>query len=406
MIRLVMLVAAVVAVATPGRARAQDFPPITDRDYALDLYNGNALGSLRMVGMGGAAAALVQGSAGMSVNPASVGVRPPTSVSKWDWDVHADWLNPGLGVDRDNNGIDDVADESVTLSPLIYGGAALLYKEIAIGVAITYSNITSEVGGVDLTQAFAQLQLHLAGRFWRDQLVLGVGVRAGTLTIDNPMDNAEDPSLFSMSTGSGEAGALWMPANLNLRVGAAVTLPAGESEADPDPACDPNDCLGLILPDRIAVPWSVTVGGAVRLLSKERWNRKVVGKKWLDEEYLLLAADAVITGAVEDGHGVEAFSRNQLQVSGDRTAVSVRAGAEYEWIPGWLRVRAGSYYEPSRFRDPDGDRVPGRVHATAGVDVRVWQFKVWRWKYRLRASLLADLAKRYANGGLSVGFWR
>jgi hypothetical protein len=36
----------------------------------------------------------------------------------------------------------------------------------------------------------------------------------------------------------------------------------------------------------------------------------------------------------------------------------------------------------------------------AGVGLRL------RWRYRLRLSLTADLASRYGNGGLSVGFWR
>src|SRR5690606_18667226 len=168
----------------------------------------------------------------------------------------------------------------------------------------------------------------------------------------------------------------------DLRAGAAVTLPASGSATTVDECADPNDCFGLIVPDRLEVPWSMVAGVGVRL-AESRWNRKVPTKR-VDEKYVLLAADVHITGSVPGGHGIEAFSRNQLQVSGDRTSISVRAGAEYEWIPGWLRVRGGSYYEPSRFRDPAGDAVPGRVHVTAGVDVRVWEFQLFRWRYRLR----------------------
>jgi hypothetical protein len=418
MVRGVAVVVATVVVATvvvagaPTAASAQDFPAITDRDFAIDLYNGNALGSLQMVGMGGAAVALVQGSAGMSVNPAAVGVRSPTSTSDWDWDVHFDWLNPGLGVDRDNNGIDDAAadDESLTFSPLFYVGGALMYKRFSLGVAVTSSAITTEIEGADeiveLEQGLTQFQAHLAASLWRNQIVVGAGIRTGRFAIDNLSAPIDDQALFSITTTSVETGGVWMPADHDLRVGAALTLPAGSTRADPNPGCDPNDCFGLILPERIEVPWAVTAGIGMRFLAEQRWNRKVPGKKWVDERYLLVAADAVITGSVPDGHGVEAFSRNQLQISGDRTAVSVRAGAEYEWLPGRLRIRGGSYYEPSRFRDPTGDRVSGRPHLTAGLDVRFWQFQLWRWRYRLRASLLFDVAERYANGGVSVGFWR
>jgi hypothetical protein len=398
-------VALAAALAAPATAGAQDFPPITDRDFALDLYNGNALGSLQMVGMGGAAVALVQGSAGMSVNPAAVGVRSPTSTGDWDWDVHLDWLNPGLGTDRDNNGIDDVADDSITLSPLFYFGGALMYRQFSLGVAVTTSTITSETGGVDLEQDLIQAQVHLAASLWRDQLVAGAGIRAGSFSLQNPALDSDDATLFSINATSLEAGAVWKPADLDLRVGAAVTFPASDTETGVE-NCDPDDCFGLILPERLEVPWAVVAGVGLRFLAAERWNRKVPGKKWLDEKYLLVAADVVVTGSVDDGHGIEAFSRNQLQVSGDRAVVSVRAGVEYEWIPGRLRLRGGSYYEPGRFRDPAGEVIGGRPHLTSGLDVRFWQFKLWRWRYRLRASLIFDVASRYANGGLSVGFWR
>lgn len=406
MIRAVALAAVSALIGTPAVATAQEFPPIDDRDFALDLYGGNALGSLRMVGMGGAAAAIVEGSAGMSVNPASVGVRPPSSTGTWDWDVHVDWLNPGLGADRDNNGIEDVeSGDSVTLSPLFYFGGALLYDRFALGVALTTSTITTETGGTVLEQDLVQARIHIATALWNNQLVVGGGVLAGTFTIQNATAmNGADVDLFSITASALELGAVWMPDDRDLRAGAAVTLPATGSETTVDECADPNDCFGLIVPDRLEVPWSVVAGVGLRL-AESRWNRKVP-TKWIDEKYVLFAADLHITGAVPDGHGIEAFSRNQLQVSGDRTSISVRAGAEYEWIPGWLRVRGGSYYEPSRFRDPAGDPVPGRVHVTAGVDVRVWEFQLFRWRYRLRLSLTADLASRYGNGGLSVGFWR
>ncbi|HLU65845.1 MAG TPA: hypothetical protein VKZ63_06190, partial [Kofleriaceae bacterium] len=124
-----------------------------------------------------------------------------------------------------------------------------------------------------------------------------------------------------------------------------------------------------------------------------------------DERYLLLAADLVVTGHVPHGHGVEAFSRMQLQPSGRDVGVSPRLGAEYEWLPGRLRVRGGSYWEPSRFRDPRGEDVRGRLHLTLGLDVRIWQFCFWNERYRLRLSVTGDGADGYGNGGLSIGFW-
>jgi hypothetical protein len=119
-----------------------------------------------------------------------------------------------------------------------------------------------------------------------------------------------------------------------------------------------------------------------------------------DERSVLLAADLVITGAVPDGYGLEKFGEKELQPSGRSAVVSLRAGAEYEALPGRLRVRGGSYWEPSRFADASG-----RLHGTLGVEVSLFQFRVWRWTYRVRISGTGDLAPRYFNVGASIGFW-
>ncbi len=135
-----------------------------------------------------------------------------------------------------------------------------------------------------------------------------------------------------------------------------------------------------------------------------RWNRKI-RSEWRDEKSLLLAADLVVSGHTPGGYGIEAFSRKQLQPSGRNVGVSPRAGVEYEWVPGRFRIRGGTYWEPSRFRDPEGDDIDGRIHITLGFDVRVWSFCFWNERYRLRLSATSDGARKYGNGGLSIGFW-
>ena len=88
-----------------------------------------------------------------------------------------------------------------------------------------------------------------------------------------------------------------------------------------------------------------------------------------------------------------------LERSGTHTSVSVRGGAEYEWVPGRLRVRAGSYWEPGRF-----DGVSGRLHGTFGIEARVLQFWLFGQR-RGRITLTGDVASGYKNLGLSIGFW-
>jgi hypothetical protein len=158
-----------------------------------------------------------------------------------------------------------------------------------------------------------------------------------------------------------------------------------------------------VRPARATFPWQGSVGAA-RRWGPTRWNR-AIQTDWRDEKALLLAADLVVTGHVEGGYGVEAFADHQLQPSGRNIGVSPRFGAEYEWVPGRLRVRGGTYWEPSRFRDPAGESIDGRLHVTLGLDLRVWSFCLWNERYRVRLTLTSDGARRYGNGGLSIGFW-
>jgi hypothetical protein len=169
------------------------------------------------------------------------------------------------------------------------------------------------------------------------------------------------------------------------------------AQACHDPA-NPETCLGFILPNEVDVPWELAAGIAWRH-GATPWNQKVASH-WRDEREVIVEADVVVDGPVTNGSGIEAFLQHQLQTSGQDPNVSPRLGAEFEWIPGWLRVRGGTYWEPGRFFDNSG-----RLHATLGLDVRLFSFGFWGDPYRLRISMAADGADRYGNAALSLGFW-
>jgi hypothetical protein len=388
----------VTASAAPRSARADDvavdaLPDITDRDYAIDLYLGPALGSGRIVSMGGAAVALAEGSAGMLANPAAPGVRPATSKGTWDWDWHVDWLSPQLGSDFDRNGIPTTEDD-LDLSPFVTGGVVVIYEMWALGVSV--NSFQQDAGAVNPT--FVIGEVSLARSFLAEQLVAGVGVRSGNLEITND----EQEVLFEIAGSALQAGAVWRPSPIDIRVGGTISLPVVGREVTVD-NCDPMNCNGFILPSEVKVPWRLAGGFAWRR-GPTRWNRRVAGE-FRDERALTLAGDLVIFGSNTNAYGVEAFAVNKLQRSGATPSVSVRAGAEYEWKPGWFRVRGGSYWEPGRFQDELGNSIAGRLHATLGFDVRVYSRRVWGDTYRLRLSLTADGAEQYYNGGVSIGFW-
>jgi hypothetical protein len=80
--------------------------------------------------------------------------------------------------------------------------------------------------------------------------------------------------------------------------------------------------------------------------------------------------------------------------SGERASVVLRAGAEWEALAERLRTRGGAYLEPSR------TGASPRPHATFGLDVRV----PFPWR-DLQLGLSGDLARRFQNVSLSLGFW-
>lgn len=382
-----MRVAVIVLVLTWGAiARGQTYPPIEDREFALDLYSGAALGSVRIVGMGGAALGTAEGSAGTLANPAAAAVRLTTSKGSWDWDFHLDALAAAFASDFDNNGVRSTDDFGTRLETF---GLAGMYRGWGLAVVgVSQSTETAEGLSARALASKVAVAKELHDQTW----TVGAAVRIGSFTLD-----AGDQPLFEISGAGLELGGLWRPARRDLRVGAALSFPVTGRDVDVA-GCDPMDCDGYVLPRKVAVPWQLAAGVAWRR-APTWWNQQVT-THYRDERALLLAADLVVSGGVADGAGLEKFGEHQLQPSGRDVVVSLRAGAEYEVLPARLRLRAGSYWEPSRF-----DGVGGRLHGTLGVEVSLFQVRAWSWLLRTKVAITADVAPRYGNAGVSVGLW-
>ena len=121
----------------------------------------------------------------------------------------------------------------------------------------------------------------------------------------------------------------------------------------------------------------------------------------MDERNLTVAVDLLVTGGVDRATGIEPFSNRVLQPSGQSLSVSLRAGGELELVPGWLRVLGGTYVEPARFAGADA-----RLHATTGVEARLFEFELYGKPRRLAFSAAMDIAKSFGNFAVSFGFWR
>jgi hypothetical protein len=387
-IRLGGLVLLFLALAPSARADT----PITDRNYTIDAFRGAAIADYRVIGMGGVSLATAEGATGLLANPAAAASRPATAAGWFYWDFLLDAYTPGLGVDFDNNG---VAQDQ------FHGGtgalnAGLLGMFGAWGAAVS---VTGELrdfapaGGTTAALSAAIWRLTVARSFVEGDFVAGASLVAGGFNLRLPASGVE---LVNAADWSVETGALWQPQEWDLRVGLSFR-PKMRPRIDPT-ACDPNNCAGYILPEQVEFPWSAGAGVAWRF-GPTPWNRRVA-TDFRDERSTIVAADVIVDGPVVSGAGLEAFLQKQLQSSGRSASVSVRMGAEHEWVPGWFRIRGGTYWEPPRF-----EGVEGRLHLTLGLDVRFWSFALWGSNYRLRLSLAADAARRYGNTLLSLGFW-
>jgi hypothetical protein len=379
-----------VLLVLPRLARADG--PITDRHYTIDAYRGAAVADYRVVGMGGVSLATAEGAWGLLANPAAASSRPATASGWFYWDWILDAYTPSLGVDFDNNG--SPQDQFSVHTGALNAGLIGMFG--AWGVAIS---VTAELrdftpgGGATADLSAALWRLTLARSFADGEFVAGASLVAGGFNLRLPVTGVE---LVNAATWSVEGGALWQPPEKDYRIGLSFR-PAMTARIDPT-SCDPNNCNGYILPESVKFPWTAGAGVAMRL-GPSAWNRRIADD-FRDEKSLILAGDVIVSGPVSGGAGLEAFLQQQLQSSGKTASVSVRLGAEYEWFPGWFRIRGGTYWEPARFEGVDG-----RLHATLGFDVRFWSFSLWGSRYRMRFSLAGDAARQYGNTVLSLGFW-
>jgi hypothetical protein len=119
--------------------------------------------------------------------------------------------------------------------------------------------------------------------------------------------------------------------------------------------------------------------------------------------YVQVAASMLVSGPVEDAVGVESLMTQTVNRSGEKTVISPRLGVESGVIPDYLKLRVGTYLEPTRFEGSTS-----RAHLTGGLDVKllVWNvFGLWPDDYMWRLGLGGDLAHRYSTWGITIAGW-
>jgi hypothetical protein len=130
--------------------------------------------------------------------------------------------------------------------------------------------------------------------------------------------------------------------------------------------------------------------------------------RYLEQErfYVLVTTSLMVSGAVDNAVGIESMLDRRVQRSGERLSISPHIGAETEIVPHWLKLRGGSYLEPTRF---DSNAKGARLHATFGFDQKVLGWNVFgafddgtEW----RVSGSVDASRNYLGWGATIGVWR
>ena len=368
--------------AAPVRSEIEG-PPIVDNNYNLDLRQGPVLGSSRKVALGGAYIGVAEGIASLSSNPAGVAFRPERSPTKFDWD----WTAGLTGLesdDFDNNGVTPPDYKSHRMRSL---GLMGQYGPWGLGVLSDSELIELESPASDDEEYVLSVSSLTLGRQFLDrELTVGVGWRATTTKLRTEI---LDVTLGKLSGTGWDAGVLWNPQLGPWRFGMTYS-----SSIRSDQSLDTSDDTpvmvdGLIIPKQVILPASLGLGASYAIDSAPFWKHH----KWL------VAGDLLFTESSDNAVGVESVLAQKIQPVGTHDTLGVRLGSELETIPGRLRLRLGTYYEPSNYQG-----VSSRMHVTGGFEVRVFHTSIWG-EYDWSLTATVDSARDYLNVLVAIGFW-
>ena len=431
--------------------------PIQTSNYTLDLFQGPVLASSRVTGMGGAYAGLAEGAEGIPFNAAAASQRYGYSTTRTDWELTGGITFPAsvASTDFDNNGHTGFGYRNFVWAT---GGGFLQHDHWGFGAMVSAQSYSLgrppalALDGTDikdLTIRVFKVDAVASYGFLDDQLHIGGGLRGAVFTAVNTSgftSGLEQLLLGTYGIGA-QGGALWRPRHLPLRLGATIRSPViGTITSSPNVMRDPmtgDHVVGrFYLPSGVDLPWEAEWGVAVQLgprplniqwvdedklddpeIEEERRTipatpkvqahveptyktaRRILRKRYraVPREKVLLSFSMLVTGPTRGAVGVESMLTQVIDRSGERTSVTLRGGTEVEVVPNRLQLRAGSYMEPTRFRESSA-----RLHATTGFELRVvdWSlFGIFPEDNAFRISGAVDFSREYFGWSLGLGSW-
>jgi hypothetical protein len=381
----------------------------------VEYHEGPVNSSQRVIGLGGAFVSVGEGADAHLVNPAAFALRSPFFGNDWfDWDVALSVFSVLGGendLDQSRHG------EALDLAQLGQIGFNVKLGRLGLGFHMRSQDLRLRVPGggppdpvtaapTDAWYAWVQRfgGLGLAWALDEGQLVLGTVLSLGTADLAHTGSGAA--LHLSSQLEFGHWGLVWAPRGEPWRAGLALRMPVTMRPVDAlgQPVPAPSTLGALVPPAGIRLPWQVAVGASWMRGARPYNLRPSYGAlplpagataaEAIPRDYLLLSADLVLTGPGAGALAAQSYLAGVGEPARYGASVSLRAGAEREWLPDRLTLRAGSYYDPSRYT---GEL--GRLHLTGGLDLRL----TLGWKWRL--GWCFDVASRYRNTAFGLGFW-
>jgi hypothetical protein len=417
--------------------------------YNIDLFTSPVLGPGRIVGMGGAHVAIATGIDGAAYNPAGYAERAEKEIDFFAFDITGGIWFSGLfrHNDFDNNGSSAISSADTVQLGL---GTRFQFANFGTGSSALVRVYTLKDDAGRNVSDVSLLMVRAGGGY----AFLDGGLVVGGAMVYTAFDLSKagsNQSLVRFSGYGAEAGALFRPKHKRYRLGTVFRTPI-DSRAKNDAKTSIEDGLrraqGFVVPAGVHVPWEIDFGFAyqfgerrtnvpwrnTRDLKRELRKQIVDGsyqppptygeapypplpadieqavdtavenyregerrlRRHQPRRYVLLAADFLIHGKTPRGQSLAGFLLQMPEPSGDQIAFSVRVGAESEVWQDRMKVRLGTYLEPSRV-----NRKFYRPHGTLGLEARLFDF----WGWSARATATVDGAPRYFNWGFAVGLW-
>ncbi|MHB8872472.1 MAG: hypothetical protein ACYC8T_02180 [Myxococcaceae bacterium] len=378
----------------PAAALAQADPsqPRPERLYISPM----ALGAgPRVVGLAGAFVSIAERAEGLTSNVAALAQRHPLLYGNVDFDGTGSysWFGPlpftQSALDLDNSGQSD---------RLVFAqqfAASFMFQIRRFGIGAYYR--TSEQGfcaieacprGDNLSVTLKNAGVATAFSFFADDLIVGAGLFSAQAELGYHGEAwSYGGNLFAAFNP--EVDVLYRPNGRSFRLG-AVYRPEALGPYYPKTSQPPWVASRQVY-QAVVTPSVLSLGASMRLgKGASNYNRlspkaREVMRDRLGEANTpaevpydaptgewLVSMQADVIFPVENAIGAAVFTSAipvDPEPAGHGTYVVARLGVEHDTVPGRLRLRAGTWFEPSPF---EGQRQ--RAHVTGGADLRLGHF--------------------------------